>query len=104
MVIIWYDMLVTVWCAVPFQNFVVIPNVLEVCDLQLQLVERCLIVFFPLLQLIVYRCKVYADPKAEEETRYADIRRPHVPAPLLPHSYLTAWFIMDTIWLWTVFR
>ena len=29
-VIFWYDMLVTVWCAVPFQNFVVIPNMLQV--------------------------------------------------------------------------
>ena len=29
-VILWYDMLVTVWCAVPFQNFVVIPDVLQV--------------------------------------------------------------------------
>lgn len=35
-------------------------------------------------------CKAYADPKAEEETGHADIRRPHVPAPLLPHSYATA--------------
>ena len=26
-VIFWYGMLVTIWCAVPFQNFVVIPNV-----------------------------------------------------------------------------
>ena len=45
----------------------------------------------------VYRCKVYADPKAEEETRYADIRRPHVPAPLLPHSYASASVVTDII-------
>ncbi|MBR3017844.1 MAG: hypothetical protein IKH57_12360, partial [Clostridia bacterium] len=25
-VIFWYDMLVTLWCAVPFQNFVIIPD------------------------------------------------------------------------------
>ena len=37
-VIFWYDMLVTVWCAVPFQNLVVIPNVLQVCELWFQLV------------------------------------------------------------------
>ena len=37
-VIFWYDMLVTVWCAVPFQNFVVIPDVLQVCELWFQLV------------------------------------------------------------------
>ncbi len=45
----------------------------------------------------VYRCKVYADPKAEEETGYADIRRPHVPAPLLPHSYASASVVTDII-------
>ncbi len=45
----------------------------------------------------VYRCKVYADPKAEEETGNADIRRPHVPAPLLPHSYASASVVMDII-------
>ena len=45
----------------------------------------------------VYRCKVYADPKAEEETGNADIRRPHVPAPLLPHSYASASVVTDII-------
>ena len=40
-------------------------------------------------------CKVYADPKAEEETGHADIRRPHVPAPLLPHSYASASVVTD---------
>ena len=45
----------------------------------------------------VYRCKVYADPKAEEETGQADIRRPHVPAPLLPHSYASASVVTDII-------
>ena len=48
-VIFWYDMLVTLWCAVPFQNFVVIPDMLQACELWLQLVQRCLIVFFLLL-------------------------------------------------------
>ena len=37
-VIFWYDMLVTVWCTVPFQNFVVIPDMLQVCELWFQLV------------------------------------------------------------------
>ena len=32
-VIFWYDMLVTIWCAVPFQNFVVIPDMFQVCEL-----------------------------------------------------------------------
>lgn len=45
----------------------------------------------------VYRCKVYADPKAEEETGQADIRRPHIPAPLLPHSYASASVVTDII-------
>ena len=45
----------------------------------------------------VYRCRVYADPKAEEETGKADIRRPHVPAPLLPHSYASASVVTDII-------
>ena len=39
-VIFWYDMLVTIWCAVPFQNFVVIPNVLEFSQLWFQFIER----------------------------------------------------------------
>ena len=29
-VIFWYDMLVTIWCAVSFKYIVVIPNVLQV--------------------------------------------------------------------------
>ena len=29
-VIVWYDMLVTIWCTVSFQYIVVIPNVLQV--------------------------------------------------------------------------
>ena len=45
----------------------------------------------------VYRCKVYADPKAEEENGQADIRRPHVPSPLLPHSYASASVVTDII-------
>lgn len=45
----------------------------------------------------VYRRKVYADTKAEEETGQADIRRPHVPAPLLPHSYASASVVTDII-------
>ncbi len=43
----------------------------------------------------VYRCKVYADPKAEEETGHADIRRPTAPAPLLSHSYASASVVTD---------
>ena len=45
----------------------------------------------------VYRCKVYADPRAEAESGKADIRRPHVPAPLLPHSYASASVVTDVI-------
>ena len=45
----------------------------------------------------VYRCRVYADPKAEAETGKADIRRPHVPAPLLPGSYASASVVTDII-------
>ena len=41
--------------------------------------------------------KTYADPKAEEETGQADLRRPHVPAPLLPHSYASASVVTDII-------
>ncbi len=41
--------------------------------------------------------KSYADPKAEEETGRADLRRPHVPAPLLPHSYASASVVTDII-------
>ena len=39
-VIFWYDMLATIWCTVPFQYFVVIPNVLQVCELRFQFIER----------------------------------------------------------------
>ena len=45
----------------------------------------------------VYRCRVYADPRAEAETGKADIRRPHVPAPLLPGSYASASVVTDII-------
>ena len=41
--------------------------------------------------------KTYADPKAEEETGRADLRRPHVNAPLLPHSYASASVVTDII-------
>ncbi len=40
-------------------------------------------------------CKTYIDPKAEEETGLADLRRPHIPAPLLPHSYASASVVTD---------
>ena len=45
----------------------------------------------------VYRCRVYADPKAETENGKADIRRPDVPAPLLPHSYASASVVTDIV-------
>ena len=45
----------------------------------------------------VYIRKVYADPKVEEETGKADIRSPHAPAPLLPHSYASASVVTDII-------
>ena len=45
-VIFWCGVLVTIWCTVSFQYIVVVPDVLEVSQLRLQLVERCLIVFF----------------------------------------------------------
>ena len=53
-VIFWYDMLVTIWCGVTLQNFIVISDVLQVCELWFQLVQRCLIVFFSLLQPIIF--------------------------------------------------
>ena len=56
-VIFWCGVLVTIWCTVSFQYIVVVPDVLEVSQLRLQLVERCLIVFFPLLQRIVLLAK-----------------------------------------------
>lgn len=37
-VIFWCGVLVTIWCTVPFQNFVVIPDMLQVCELWFQLV------------------------------------------------------------------
>ena len=58
-VIFWYDMLVTVWCAVPFKNFVVISDVLQVRELRFQFIERCLIVFFLLFQPVVFRCQLF---------------------------------------------
>ncbi len=45
----------------------------------------------------VYRCRVYADPRAEAETGKADIRRPHVPTPLLPGSYASASVVTDIV-------
>ena len=45
----------------------------------------------------VYRCKVYSDPKAEEETGHAKIYRPHIPEPLLPHSYASASVVTDVM-------
>ena len=45
----------------------------------------------------VYRCRVYADPKAETENGKADIRRPDVPAPLLSHSYASASVVTDIV-------
>lgn len=44
-----------------------------------------------------YYCKTYADPKAEEKSGCADIRRPEMPAPLLPHSYASASVVGDAI-------
>ena len=37
-VIFWCGVLVTIWCTVPFQNFVVIPDMLQVCELWFQIV------------------------------------------------------------------
>ena len=53
-VILWYDMLVTIWRAVSFQYIVVIPNVLQVRELWFQFVKHCLIVFFLLFQPVVF--------------------------------------------------
>ena len=58
-VIVWYDMLMTIWCTVPFQNFVVIPDVLQVSQFWFQLREYGLIIFFLLLQLIVFRRQLF---------------------------------------------
>lgn len=41
--------------------------------------------------------KVYADPKAEERTGAADIRKAEVPTALFPHSYASASVVTDTI-------
>ena len=44
-----------------------------------------------------YYVRTYADPIAEALTGYADIRRPTVPVPLLPHSYASASVVTDVI-------
>ena len=44
-----------------------------------------------------YYCRTYTDPVAEALTGKADIRRPVVPAPLLPHSYASASVVTDII-------
>ena len=44
-----------------------------------------------------YYTMVYADPKAEERTGEADIRRAPTPAPLIPHSYASASVVTDVI-------
>lgn len=49
------------------------------------------------IYVVKYYCKAYADPEAEKETGHADIRRPQVPAPLLPHSYASASIVSDII-------
>ena len=41
--------------------------------------------------------KTYVDPKVEEETGRAELYRPHVTAPLLPHSYASASVVTDII-------
>ena len=41
--------------------------------------------------------KTYADPKAEEETGHAELYRPQVPVPLLPHSYASSSVVTDII-------
>ena len=67
-VIFWYDMLVTIWCAVSFQYIVVIPNVLEVSQLWFQFIERCLLVLFLLLQSVVFRRQFF-------QRRYLSVKR-----------------------------
>lgn len=54
-VILWYDMLVTILCTIPFQNFVVIPDTLQVCEL-------------PFLQPVVLCCQFF-------QRRYLSIER-----------------------------
>ncbi len=44
-----------------------------------------------------YYSKSYADPQAEAQTGYADIRRAQTPAPLLDHSYASASVVTDVI-------
>lgn len=44
-----------------------------------------------------YYVRTYADPIAEVLTGHADIRRPTVPVPLLPHSYASASVVTDVI-------
>lgn len=44
-----------------------------------------------------YYVRTYADPIAEALTGHVDIRRPSAPAPLLPHSYVSASVVTDVI-------
>lgn len=41
--------------------------------------------------------KVYADREFENETGYAEIYKPAIPAPLLPHSYASASVVTDVL-------
>ncbi len=45
---------------------------------QLELIRESFTVY-----KLVYLCRVYADPKSEEETRKAAVHRPYIPASLL---------------------
>lgn len=44
-----------------------------------------------------YYSITYADPRAERETGYADIRKSPTPAPLLQHSYASASVVTDVM-------
>lgn len=44
-----------------------------------------------------YYSVTYADPRAERETGYADIRKAPTPAPLLQHSYVSAFVAADVM-------
>ena len=44
-----------------------------------------------------YYSVTYADPRAEKETGYADIRKAPTPAPLLQHSYASASVLVDVM-------
>lgn len=44
-----------------------------------------------------YYSVTYADPRVENETGYADIRKSPTPAPLLPHSYASASVVADVM-------